>query len=152
MKKIIKWSILIVLVIPVVLVFISSLFSGSNESEQTQPISIEKIEEKNPQDKSKYPEGFISVKSMSELNGNWSYSDDLLKINSNKKFIQFNDGMKFYLDSAYHLEYNQFYIYGRVKDKNGNALLRARVRLSSDKQKLHLERLDGNISNIYTKN
>jgi hypothetical protein len=152
MKKILKWSIIILLVIPAVIVFISSLFTDTKEIKQTQPISIEKIEKKNPQDKSKYPDGFISVESMSELNGNWSYNDDLLKIDADKKSIQFNDGLKFYLDSAYHSEYKQFYIYGRVNNKNGNAILRARVRLSPDKKKLHLERLDGNISNIYTKN
>jgi len=152
MKKLFKWSIIIVLVIPTVFVFTSSLFSDSDEIEQTQPISIEKTEKKDPQDKSKYPEGFISVKSMSELNGNWSYNNDLLKINTNKKSIQFNDGIKFYLDSAYHSEYKQFYIYGRVNNKSGNATLMARVRLSPNKQKLHLERLDGGISNIYTKN
>ena len=150
MKKILKWALIIFFGFPMVLFFIMFLFTDM-KIEGTKPISIEKIEKKHPQDKSKYPDGFISVRSMSELDGNWRYNDDLLKIDTNKKSIQFNDGLKFYLDSAYHSEFKQFYIYGRVNNKNGNAMLRARVRLSPDKKKLHLERLDGNISNIYKK-
>ena len=103
------------------------------------------------QDTSKYPKGFVPVKTLSELNGNWKSNDDLLKIDTSSKTIQFNDGMKFYLDFAQHSEYNQFYIYGRIKNKKGTPFVRARVRLSADKNKIHLERLDGNSSNIYIK-
>ena len=46
MKKIFKWSIIIVLVIPTVFVFISSLFTDSKNVEQIQTISTESIEDK----------------------------------------------------------------------------------------------------------
>jgi hypothetical protein len=103
------------------------------------------------QDDSKYPKGFIPIKNISEVNGNWKFSDDLLKINVSQKTIQFNDGMKLYLDFAENPDYNQFYIYGRIKNKKGRPIVIARARISNDKNKLHLERLDGNSSNIYTK-
>ena len=103
------------------------------------------------QDNSKYPKGFIPIKNLSELNGDWKFNDDLLKINVSEKTINFNDGMKLYLDFAKHSDYNQFYIYGRIKNKSGKPIIIARARLSNDKKKLHLERLDGNSSNIYTK-
>ena len=63
------------------------------------------------QDNSKYPSGYIPVKSLTELKGNWKYGSDLLKINTSAKSIQFNDGMKLYLDYAKLPAYNQFYIY-----------------------------------------
>jgi hypothetical protein len=32
------------------------------------------------QDTSKYPKGFVPVKTLSELNGNWKSNDDLLRL------------------------------------------------------------------------
>ena len=46
MKKILKWIIIVVLVIPSVVVFISSLFTDSKNVEQIQTISTESIEDK----------------------------------------------------------------------------------------------------------
>ena len=103
------------------------------------------------QDDSKYPKGFIPIKNLSELNGNWKFNDDLLKINVSEKTIQFNYGLKLYFDFAENPDYNQFYIYGRIKNKNGKPIVIARARISNDKNELHLERLDGNSSNIYAK-
>lgn len=103
------------------------------------------------QDNSKYPSGYIPVNSLSELDGNWKYGSDLLKINTVSKSIQINDGMKMYLDYNKLPQYNQFYIYGRIGNENGSPIIRARVRLSPDKTKIHLDRVDGGVSNIYTK-
>jgi len=103
------------------------------------------------QDNSKYPSGYIPVKSLTELNGNWRYGSDLLKINTSAKSIQFNDGMKLYLDFNKLPAYNQFYIYGRIGNADGTPIIRSRVRLSPDRKKIHLDRIDGNTSNIYTK-
>ena len=103
------------------------------------------------QDNSKYPSGYIPVKSLNELDGNWKYGSDLLKINTSVKSIQFNDGMKLYLDHNKLPAYNQFYIYGRIGNADGTPIIRSRVRLSPDRKKIHLDRIDGNKSNIYTK-
>ena len=52
-------------------------------------------------------------------------------------------------------EYNQFYIYGVTPTMNlnekGRSMFRSRVRLSPDKEKIHLDRVDGGISQVYQK-
>ena len=58
-------------------------------------ISLEDLKKKNEQllkerGRSKYSESFGPVNSISEINGNWKYSDDLLKIDVPNKTIQFN--------------------------------------------------------------
>lgn len=92
---------------------------------------------------------FMPVNSISEINGNWKYSDDLLKIDVSNKTIQFNDGMKMNLE--YSSESEGFFIYGRIGNSTRRLILRGIVKISPDKQKIYLDRIDGGISNTYNK-
>lgn len=69
MKKILKWSIIIVLVIPSVIVFISSLFTDSENIEQIQTISTESIEDKiiNTLSESDKKDLFLSILNAQDL-------------------------------------------------------------------------------------
>ena len=103
------------------------------------------------QNEAKYPKGYQNIKDINHLEGSWVYSDDTIKIDTKKKTIQINDGMVMYLTSGAVEEYEQFYIFGRVGSSNGTPIFRSRVRLSPDKKMMHLDRVDGNQSNIYKK-
>lgn len=103
------------------------------------------------QDSSNYPDGYVPVEALSDLNGNWKYGNDILKIDTKKNSIQFNDGMKMFLDHATLPAYKSFYIYGRIGNIDGRAIFRSRVRLSPDRKKIHLDRVDGGASNIFIK-
>lgn len=69
MKKILKWSIIIVLVIPTAIVFISSLFTDSENIEQIQTISTESIEDKiiNTLSESDKKDLFLSILNAQDL-------------------------------------------------------------------------------------
>ena len=107
------------------------------------------------QDNAKFPKGYLPVKYLDELDGNWVVNNDVLKIDTVEMTIQFNDGMIMDLDYNTLPEYNHFYIYGRIPTINlneiGRLIFRSRVRLSPDKKKIHLDRVDGGVSNIYLK-
>ena len=103
------------------------------------------------QNESKYPIGYQNVNDISQLEGHWNYNDDTIKIDTKKKTIQINDGMIMHLTTGEVKEYEQFYIFGRIGSPNGTPIFRSRVRLSPDKKMMHLDRVDGNQSNIYKK-
>jgi hypothetical protein len=69
MKKILKWSIIVVLVIPTAIVFISSLFTDSENIEQIQTISTESIEDKiiNTLSESDKKDLFLSILNAQDL-------------------------------------------------------------------------------------
>ena len=107
------------------------------------------------QDNAKFPRGYLPVKYLDELDGNWAANDDVLKIDTVEMTIQFNEGMIMDLDYNTLPEYNHFYIYGVTPTINlgetGRSIFRTRVRIHPDGDKIHLDRVDGGVSQVYLK-
>lgn len=89
-------------------------------------------------------DGFVKVSNIQQLDGNWKYGDDLLKINSSQKTIQFNDGAIQRLtfeDDGYF-----FFVNGYIGNSEAFA-----ASIEINENQIKVDRIDGAADLIYIK-
>lgn len=89
-------------------------------------------------------DGFVKVSNIQQLDGNWKYGDDLLKINSSQKTLQFNDGAIqriTFEDDGYF-----FFVNGYVGNSEAFA-----ASIEIKENQIKVDRIDGGLDITYTK-
>lgn len=128
-----------------------------NDIKVTQNTILSKERKINHSEFGNKPDGFITIKKLSDIDGIWTNKFDKLRISSSKKYAEWNSSgakMKLdYIDSKkmYPNDKNlphQTYIFGSI----GNSkVLRTRVYINLKGDEIYLDRIDGGISNFYKK-
>ena len=143
MGRLIKFllkSFLYLFITSIVFGLIAALFIDSDKEDKQS--KIESIENSNKQ--SDTNDNFKSLNTINDLDGSWKHNDDVLYIDIKKLTIKFNDGLEMKL--KYGNVVDDFYIYGEV---GKSSILKAKAFISTDKEEIYLERLDGGVSNSY---
>lgn len=89
-------------------------------------------------------DGFVKVSNIQQLDGNWKYGDDLLKINSSQKTIQFNDcaiQRLTFEDDGYF-----FFVNGYIGNSEAFA-----ASIEINENQIKVDRIDGAADLIYIK-
>jgi len=121
---------------------------GEKKDESSQKPIVENVD---IQDNKK--EVYKSIQTITDVNGKWTYGDDVLLFDSYKRVIQFNSGPEMridFLDATNKPDYpnQEFYVYGTI---GTTKVFRTRVLINEDKSVIFLDRVDGNTPHYYKK-
>lgn len=149
MKRILKFLLYFFIISAVLRGVIEAFKDEPNEKEtdKEEVVETQKEEPKKTNTKQEYK----AIQTITDINGKWSYGDDVILFDSFRRVIQFNSGAEMkmdFLDATNKPDYpnEEFYVYGTI----GNTkIFRSRVLINQSKDAIYLDRVDGDTSHYY---